>query len=152
MKILMVCLGNICRSPMAEGILKNHLKKQGIKATVDSAGTTAWHEGEPPDDRSIEVCKKYGIDISEQKSRPFSIDDFDNFDLIFAMDSNNYLNINALSRNGKDLEKVLMIMNVPVPNSNRSVPDPYYGGRQGFEMVYKMLDEAAQAIINTYFK
>lgn len=143
-KILMVCLGNICRSPLAEGILKSKLSSESF--VVDSAGTAGYHVGELPDGRSIEVARKYGIDITNQRSRKFTKADFDKFDMIFAMDQNNYADIVALSENEEQHEKVKMILNELYPDENRSVPDPYYGGDQGFENVYKMLDEACEII------
>ncbi|MCG7501485.1 low molecular weight phosphotyrosine protein phosphatase [Tenacibaculum sp. Mcav3-52] len=143
-KILMVCLGNICRSPLAEGILKSKLSSESF--IVDSAGTAGCHVGELPDGRSIEVARKYGIDITNQRSRKFTKADFDKFDMIFAMDQNNYADIVALSENEEQHEKVKMILNELYPDGNRSVPDPYYGGDQGFENVYKMLDEACEII------
>jgi protein-tyrosine phosphatase len=149
-RVLMVCLGNICRSPMAEGILKEELSRRGIRVTVDSAGTSGWHAGEPPDERAIDICRKYGVEISGQRSRPFEYDDFDRFDLIFAMDSENYRNVLHLTDDPDDRSKVHLIMNVVHPGSNEAVPDPYYGGSDGFERVYRMLHEASEAIINTW--
>ncbi len=146
MKILMVCLGNICRSPLAEGIMKEKFRQQGIAAEVDSAGTAAYHVGEPPDDRSREVAAKHGIDISGQRARQFEVSDFNRFDKIYAMDSQNLSNIAALARDDSDLEKVEMILNESYPGENRQVPDPYYGGKNGFEKVYQMLDEACEKI------
>lgn len=143
-KILMVCLGNICRSPLAEGILKSKVNKE--KVFVDSAGTSGHHNGEAPDKRSIEVAYRYGIDISKQKSRKFTVADFDNFDLIYAMDDSNYHNILGLSRNDEDVSKVKMILNEVEENSNIDVPDPYYGAEQGFEDVFKTLDEVCEII------
>lgn len=143
MKILMVCLGNICRSPLAEGILQAKVSSNII---VDSAGTSGHHQGELPDERSIEVAKKHGINITHQRSRKFTVLDFDEFDLIYTMDSSNYNNVVNLARNNKDAEKVKMILNEVHPNENINVPDPYYGGNDGFENVYKMLNEACNII------
>jgi len=142
----MVCLGNICRSPLAEGILKS--KVTTSKVFVDSAGTAAYHVGNLPDERSIEVAKKYGIDITNQRARKFTVKDFDKFDLIYAMDESNFQNILMLARNTDDEEKVQLILNEVDADKNASVPDPYYGGNQGFENVYKMLDEACEVIAN----
>ncbi len=144
-KILMVCLGNICRSPLAEGILKSKVNSK--TAFIDSAGTAAYHVGNSPDVRSIAVAKKYGIDITNQKAKKFTVDDFDTFDLIYAMDKSNYINIIALSRTEDDVQKVKMILNESNPNENKSVPDPYYGGDDGFENVYKMLDTACEIVV-----
>lgn len=140
----MVCLGNICRSPLAEGIL--HSKIDPTKVFVDSAGTAAYHVGELPDVRSIEVAKKYGIDLSQQRARKFTVSDFENFDSIYAMDKENYQNIVALAKNKAAIQKVHLILNESNPSKNVEVPDPYYGGTQGFEEVYKMLAEACEVI------
>jgi protein-tyrosine phosphatase len=142
-KILMVCLGNICRSPLAEGILKDKLPNSFI---VDSAGTGNYHIGSKPDNRSIAVAKKYGLDILNLKGRQFTISDFDLFDYIYVMDESNYQNVIKLARNNHDKSKVNMILNEIYPNMNYDVPDPYYGENDGFETVYKMLDEACSII------
>ncbi len=143
-KILMVCLGNICRSPLAEGILKSKLPTN--KFIVDSTGTANYHVGNSPDKRSVAVAKKYGLDISNLKGRQFSASDFDTFDVIYVMDSSNYDNVIALTRNEEDITKVRFILNEIYPNQNYDVPDPYYGGEDGFENIYKMLDEACDLI------
>jgi protein-tyrosine phosphatase len=140
----MVCLGNICRSPLAEGILKT--KTNHLDVVVDSAGTAAYHVREQPDIRSIEIANKYGIDLTSQRARQFSVNDFDKFDKIYAMDSTNYANIISLARDEKDRNKVDVILNESNPKSFQSVPDPYYGGENGFQDVYEMLDEACDII------
>jgi protein-tyrosine phosphatase len=146
MKILMVCLGNICRSPLAEGILKSKLPQNNF--TVDSAGTSNYHIGELPDKRSIAVANKHNIDISNQRGRLFSIDDFEKFDLIYAMDSSNFENIIKLARTTDDISKVNLILD-EIPNYHLTdVPDPYYGGPNGFNNVFKMLDLACHNISN----
>ena len=145
MKILMVCLGNICRSPLAEGILKN--KTQNLDVFVDSAGTSSYHVGNLPDSRSIEIANKNGIDLTYQRARQFSEKDFDDFDKIYAMDANNYSNIISLGRNQSDRDKVDVILNELTPKSYDSVPDPYYGAGDGFQIVYNMLDNACDAIV-----
>ncbi len=145
MRILMVCLGNICRSPLAEGILQS---KVSADVKVDSSGTAAYHVGELPDSRSIAVAKKYGIDLTNQRARKFTVNDFDTFDLIYAMDESNYQDILTLARNTEEKLKVKLILNEVDLNSNQSVPDPYYGGNNGFENVYQLLDEACQIIAN----
>lgn len=139
-KILMVCLGNICRSPLAEGILKSKLPETGF--VVDSAGTGNYHVGDSPDPRSITTAKKYGLDITTQRGRQFTVSDFDTFDYIYVMDSSNFENVVKLARNANDIAKVHYILNEIYPNQNHSVPDPYTGGIQGFENTFKMLDEA----------
>jgi len=145
MKVLMVCLGNICRSPLAQGILENKVEQNGLGWHVDSAGTSAWHLGERPDSRSIEIATLNGIDISNQKARQFESDDFDNFDLILAMDSTNYRTILSMARNEDDINSVKMIMNYLFPGQNRQVPDPYYDG--SFQSVYDLLDVTIERLI-----
>src|SRR3970282_187716 len=115
-KILMVCLGNICRSPLAEGILASKLPKN--KFQVDSAGTGSWHIGHSPDDRSIAVAKKYNLDISKQKGRQFSTNDFDTFDYIFVMDNANYDDVMQLAKNQEQKEKVHLVLNALFPDEN----------------------------------
>jgi len=144
----MVCLGNICRSPLAEGILQSKLDANFF--SVDSAGTAAYHIGELPDQRSIAVAKKHGIDISNQKARKFDIKDFIEFDVIYAMDKENYQNICSLAKNKTELQKVKMILDKVKPSQNLSVPDPYYGGDDGFQNVYQLLDEACEKISKNY--
>ncbi len=151
MKILMVCLGNICRSPLAEGILKDKIAANKLDWEVDSAGTSGWHEGERPDPRSIKIGLDYNTDIRYQKSRKFLKEDLKEFDLIFAMDSSNYQNIIKLASTDKEREKVHLIMNMVDPGVNQKVPDPYLDDN-GFDNVYKMLDRACDAIIENYGK
>ena len=141
----MVCLGNICRSPLAEGILKN--KTQNLDVFVDSAGTASYHVGNLADSRSIEIANKNGIDLTNQRARQFSEKDFDDFDKIYAMDTNNYSNIISLARDQSDRDKVDVILNELTPKSYDSVPDPYYGAGDGFQIVYDMLDNACDAIV-----
>ena len=145
MKILMVCLGNICRSPLAEGILCNKGKQLNIE--VDSAGTSAYHTGKKPDIRSIEIANKYSIDLNQQRARQFSIADFDEFDIIYAMDTNNYAHLVSLASSETERNKIRMILNEINPNAYQSVPDPYYGGDNGFQDIYNMLDKACDKII-----
>ena len=140
----MVCLDNICRSPLAQGILESKVNLD--KVFVDSAGTAAYHVGNLPDERSINVAYKYGINITNQRARKFTVQDFDEFDYIYAMDISNYQNILMLARGEEDENKVRLILNEIYPSENKSVPDPYYGGNQGFENVYQMLDEACDVI------
>lgn len=143
-RILMVCLGNICRSPLAEGIMQSKVNPEEV--FVDSAGTAAYHVGELPDARSIEVARKYGIDLTTQQARKFTSKDFAKFDVIYAMDEYNYRNILNLAKGKMEAKKVKMILNEVHIQQDLSVPDPYYGGDEGFENVYQMLDEACNVI------
>ncbi len=143
----MVCLGNICRSPMAEGILRHKAQTQGLLIETDSAGTSQWHEGEAPDRRAIQNLKERGIDISDLRARPFHHSDFQEFDYIFAMDSSNYEDILSLARDDEERGRVRMIMNLVEGNENVSVPDPYYGGPMQFQRVFDMLDEATDVFL-----
>lgn len=143
-RILMVCLGNICRSPLAHGILESKLESDFFE--VDSAGTSNYHIGELPDKRSIAVARKNGIDITNQRGRQFKTEDFDVYDFIYVMDNSNFLNIKKLARNDKDRKKIKLILNESYPNQNLEVPDPYYEGNSGFDNVYAMLDKACNII------
>ena len=144
----MVCLGNICRSPLAEGILQSKLDVNFF--SVDSAGTAAYHIGELPDQRSIAVAKKHGVDISNQRARKFDVKDFIEFDVIYAMDKENYQNICSLAKKDAEIHKVKMILNEVNPSQNLSVPDPYYAGVKGFQNIYQLLDEACEKISKNY--
>lgn len=138
-KILMVCLGNICRSPLAEGIMRSKLSSTHF--FIDSAGTSGFHSGNAPDPRSIEVAQKNGLDISQQKSRPFRAYDLEEYDVIFVMDKANYRDVIRHVQNEDERQKVKLILNYP--NSEKEeVPDPYYGGKNGFDHVYNLLEEA----------
>lgn len=143
-KIVMVCLGNICRSPLAEGILASKLPKD--KFLVDSAGTGSWHVGKKPDSRSIATAKKNGIDISNQKAKHFTAAFFDEFDYIYVMDESNYKNVISLSSSQKQKVKVNLILEVLSNKNLVEVPDPYYGLQDGFDAVYEMLDKATDII------
>lgn len=149
MKILMVCLGNICRSPLAHGILDHKLKQRGLSWTVDSAGTSGYHDGELPDTRSQDVALKHGIDLNYQRSRKLVVEDFDAFDIIYAMDAMNFRSISNLAPSEEDKAKVRMIMNEVDAGRNEQVPDPYFG-EDGFENVYDMLDRATDRILDTF--
>ena len=140
----MVCLGNICRSPLAEGILKS--KVEPDRFYVDSAGTSNYHVDECPDTRSIDIAQQNNLDIRSQRGRQFSVEDFDNFDRIYVMDMSNYYDVLSLARTEDDKEKVSLILNEIFPGENVEVPDPYHGGADGFKKVYKMLDEACEVI------
>jgi protein-tyrosine phosphatase len=143
-KVLMVCLGNICRSPLAEGLLTSKLPKE--KFYVDSAGTGDWHVGRQPDERSIATALKHGIDISKQKGKHFTVQLFDEFDYIYVMDNSNYDDVIFLATSDVQKEKVKLILEELFPGDNVDVPDPYYGLQNGFDMVYEMLDEATDSI------
>lgn len=144
-KILMVCLGNICRSPLAEGILKSKIDPDKIH--VESAGTGDWHIGQLPDKRSVKVAREHNLDITDQRGRQFNTSDFDKFDLIFVMDNSNYDDVMALARNEEDQKKVNLMLNEIFPGENLDVPDPYMGGESGFKRVYDMLDQATDKIV-----
>ncbi len=142
MRYLMVCLGNICRSPLAVGILKKKLEVTGSSSTVESRGFEPYHNGDPPDARTLKVANKNNLNISSHKAKLFKNEDFDNFDLIFVMDRNNYKDVEYMARSPEDMKKVDYIMNVSRAGTNTPVPDPYYGVDEGFTIVYNMLDEA----------
>lgn len=143
-RILMVCLGNICRSPLAEGILKS--KVDPDKVFVDSAGTSNYHVDDAPDPRSVSIARERELDITSKRGRQFSVEDFDNFDKIYVMDMSNYHDVISLARNEEDKQKVSLILNEIFPGENVEVPDPYHGGNDGFSKVYDMLDEACEVI------
>lgn len=143
MRILMVCLGNICRSPLAEGILRE--KTKHLDLTIDSAGTAGYHIGKSPDPRAVAVAKKHNINISKLKARQFSRIDFENFDTIYVMDINNLSHLISLSSNAQERNKIRLILNEIDPKNHDSVPDPYYDDN-GFLKVYNMLNEACEKI------
>ena len=143
-KVLMVCLGNICRSPLAEGILKT--KVDAEKVFVDSAGTAGYHIGSMPDPRSVAVASKYQIDITDQRCRIFTSDDLNRFDLIYAMDQSNYSDIIRLATQDAHKQKVRLLLE-EVDLGLREVPDPYYGGEQGFEYVFDIVNQACDAVV-----
>lgn len=140
----MVCLGNICRSPLAEGLLASKLPKEHF--LVDSAGTGHWHVGKQPDPRSIAIALKNGIDISCQKGKLFSAKDFDNFDYIYVMDSSNYGDVIRLARTDAQKSKVKLILDEMFPGENVDVPDPYFGLENGFDNVFNMLNQTCEII------
>lgn len=146
MKILMICLGNICRSPLAEGVLQDKIKENNLDWTVDSAGTGGWHIGELPDHRSIAIARKHHIDLTKQRARQFQKEDLDNFDLVLAMDKSNLRDILKHAKTDEQRAKVKLILNFSRPYSDLEVPDPYYDN--SFELVHKLLDEACEAIIS----
>ena len=142
----MVCLGNICRSPMAEGLMQAKINKYNLDAEVDSAGFERFHTGDGPDFRAVRAMKKHGIDISHQSARLFKKADFDEFDLIYVMDSDNYSDVQSVAGTPEQMLKADFILNVTFPGSNKPVPDPYYGGDEGFEKTYQLLNDATEAI------
>ena len=140
MKILMVCLGNICRSPLAHGIMENLVKEKGLDWEVDSAGTGDWHIGSPPDKRSIATAKSYGLDISNQCCRQFQIEDFYKFDRIFVMDHMNERDVLNMARTAQDRAKFKLLLDT------EKVPDPYFADDQ-FDEVYQMIEKGCRRII-----
>ena len=144
MKILVVCLGNICRSPLAEGILKSKLPEN---FTVDSAGTISLHEGEHPDKRAIETAENHGIKIGKQRSRPITKKDLEDFDMIYCMDISVYEDVISMAKNEEQREKIsLFLEEADIPENNFEVFDPYWSGLDGFEKVYQLLDQASESI------
>ena len=148
--ILVVCLGNICRSPLAQGLLESKLPSHSFY--VDSAGTANYHAGNPPDSRSIAVAKSSGINISKQTARSFNISDFDTFDIIYVMDHSNLENIQKLARNISDLTKVKLILETDERATDKTVPDPYYDDLLGFEIVFQILDNVTSVITKQLLK
>ncbi|MDE3237251.1 MAG: low molecular weight phosphotyrosine protein phosphatase [Bacteroidota bacterium] len=150
MKILMVCLGNICRSPLAEGILRDKVKKANLSWQVDSAGTSNYHIGEPPHQLSQKVAKLNGIDISYQQGRQFRKEDILAFDRIYVMDTDNYNEVKRMSRALWDENKVTLLLNELYPLENREVPDPWYGTEEGYHRVFQLISDACDVIIEKY--
>jgi len=150
MKILMVCLGNICRSPLAEGILKHKAKQAGLNWIVESAGTNGYHVGEAPHRLSQKVAKLNGIDICEQRARQFVAADFDRYDKIYAMADDVIDEMKRIARNKYDASKADLLLNELYPGEDRSVFDPWYGEEPGYHEVYQMISEACDAIIEKY--
>lgn len=147
MKILVVCLGNICRSPMAEGVLKKQFEEAGLShIEVDSAGTSDYHIDEAPDHRATAKAAEYDIDISMLRGRQLVYEDFQTFDRIYVMDTSNYQNALELCKTEADRNKLDLFLNLSYPGENRSVPDPYFGGEAGFEQVYQLLNQAGQVL------
>ena len=145
--ILIVCKGNICRSPLAHGLLDKKVDEVGLPWVIDSAGTGDWHIGKLPDSRSIKVADQHGLDIRYQRARQFSVADFDSFDKIYVMDRQNMEVVHNLSRSQSDLDKVEMIMNVISPTKEAVVPDPFHNGQENFKRVYEVLDLVTDQII-----
>jgi protein-tyrosine phosphatase len=150
LKILMVCLGNICRSPIAHGLLQYKADQLNLGWEVDSAGTSDWHKGELPNIKSIEVMNEHGIDITYQHSRPLERKDLELFDIIYVMDSSNYQNVMAMAIDEEERSKVRLIMNEVNEGMNQAVPDPWSLPKAEYEAVYAMLDEATDKIIEHF--
>src|SRR5688500_1893822 len=148
MRILFVCMGNICRSPSAEGVFRSLLAARAPQLTIeiDSAGTHDYHVGEPPDDRAIAAARRRGIDLSTLRARMVSTSDFDNFDLILAMDEQNLRELQRRAPAHRR-ERIRLMMEFAPQAAVRAVPDPYYGGPQGFEQVLDLLEEAAEGLL-----
>lgn len=150
MKILMVCLGNICRSPMADGLLRKKVSDHNLAIEVDSAGTGDWHVGQAPDDRMRATAKSNGLSIDELRGRQFVQEDFDLFDRVYVMDRSNYENVIKLARNDADITKVDLFLNLSHPGEDMEVPDPYFGGEEGFQHVFDLIDDATDRLINEF--
>ena len=146
----MVCLGNICRSPLAEGILQDKINKIGLNWMVDSAGTAGHHVGEAPHHLSQKVSKQNGIDISHQQCRKFVREDIIRFDKIFVMDMNNYNDVEKICGADWNKTKVDLLLNLSHPNENKNVPDPWYGKEDGYHKVFKMINEACEKLIENF--
>lgn len=145
-KILMVCLGNICRSPLAEGIMLKLIKENNLNMRVDSAGTSNYHADEAPDNRTTANAAKHQVDLKPLRARQFKVSDFDKFDKIYVMDKSNMANVLALAKTPEHKNKVDLLLNASNPEMNLEVPDPYFGGEQGFEDVFQMVYKACQHI------
>jgi protein-tyrosine phosphatase len=143
----MVCLGNICRSPLADGLLLRKIQEQDLDIKVDSAGTANYHIGKAPDPRMIQTATKHGTNLSFLRARQFTSKDFQNFDHILVMDESNYANVVKLARHAEDLKKVEYFLHYLYPNQKAAVPDPYYGTLKDFEEVYQLVDKATDALI-----
>ena len=150
LKILMVCLGNICRSPIAHGLLKHKAEQLKLDWEIDSAGTSDWHEGQQPNYNSIDAMHRHGIDITDQHSRPLRRKDMEHFDIIYVMDSSNYKDVTDMAKSEFEIAKVRLIMNEVNPGMNQPVPDPWGLSEKHYEEVYQMLDKATDKIIEKY--
>ncbi len=146
----MVCLGNICRSPMAEGILSAKAIAAGLDCEIDSAGTESYHVGEAPHKNSILTCKENGIDISHQRARRIQIADFEKYDIIYALATDVYAEIQAIVKDETKMKKVQLLLDEVSPNQKRSVKDPYYGTKVDYEDVFELLGEVCEAIVQKY--
>lgn len=149
-KLLFVCLGNICRSPLAEGIMLHYIDKYKLPIEVDSAAIAPYHIGENPDPRTIKNALKHGIDIRYLVARQFQISDFNRFDKIYIMDNTHYNHLQKLAPSIEAMNKVDYLMNLIFPGENREVPDPYYGTEKDFEEVFQMINSACQKLVHQY--
>ena len=147
MKVLFVCLGNICRSPMAEGIFRKKVALEKLPVTTDSCGTSANHVGESPDRRAIQCLDAYGVDIRDLKARQFKKEDFERFDVIYAMDTSNYRDITRMAISDAQKQKVILFLQAAYGNNGGSVPDPWYGDEEGFHTVYHMINGACDILL-----
>lgn len=152
MKILMVCLGNICRSPLAEGILQEKAIKAGLNWQVESAGTNGYHTGEPPHPLSVKVATANGIDISRQISRRFSAADFEEYDLIYAMATDVLEDMKQIGGHHFDSKKVSLFLDESHPGEERNVPDPWYGGEDGYYEAFEIINSNCESIIKKFTK
>jgi len=145
----MVCLGNICRSPLAEGLLNKKIVEAGLEdeISVASCGTSGYHIGDSPDDRSQANALENGLDISHLRSSQFMVSDFDTYDKIYCMDQSNYNDLKKISPSESHMTKVDLLLNASQPGANRKVPDPYYGGPNGFQTVYDLVEMACESIL-----
>lgn len=149
----MVCLGNICRSPMAEGILQHKARTAGLRWNLDSAGTNnGYHVGEQPHHLSQKVAKLNSIDISHQRARSFTAEDFDHFDKIYAMSKDVLRDMKSIAKNKFDADKADLLMNELYPGRNMDIPDPWYGSEPGYHEVFKLIESACDKIIERYGK
>ena len=150
MKILMVCLGNICRSPLAEGILQYKADNAGLNWKVESAGTNGYHIGEAPHQLSQKVATLNGIDISGQRSRQFIKEDMEQYDKIYAMANDVLMGIKQIAKERFNSNKVDLFLNEMYEGKNRDVPDPWYGAEEGYHRVYEIIASACEKIIENY--
>jgi len=146
----MVCLGNICRSPLADGLLLRKIKERNLNWSVDSAGTANYHIGKAPDQRMIKTAAQYGTPIDFLRARQFTSTDFQHFDLILVMDQSNYQNVIRLASSNEEIKKVHFLLDYLYPGQSAEVPDPYYGTQKDFEEVYQLLDKATDALIQKH--
>lgn len=151
-RILFVCLGNICRSPLAEGIMLHLKEKHDLSVHIDSAGTAGYHIGEAPDPRTVANARRNGVDLSPLRARQFQQSDLDEFDFIYVMDKSNLKNVLSLATNDSHKQKVSLLLDAVQPGAGLEVPDPYYGGESGFENVFQLVYKACEILVNSHQK